>query len=579
MKHPSLESLKKYAAGDLFSDLAENVQDHIDECDVCATLVSDLLNISKYTTSSAAHREKSATTDLVEAVRFERVTPIASGGFGDVYRAFDQELRRDVALKICRNNDGLEEARIATKLSAHPNIVKIYDIVSDDRNSIIVMEFLSGVTLDRWKSEAQSLPEKDVAKIVASIADAVAFAHTQEIVHLDLKPSNIIVDSDSTPILIDFGISVTRSQLESDHFDGLPGTWHYMPPEQLLGKVDKVSPKSDVWSLGVLLFELLTDKRPYGGVEESQVLKNMKAIETNLWRFSMSPELEEVCRGCLRFEPIDRHISASKIATMLQSFFGEKRTPKAKINTWFVSLIIGTLVMIAIGYFYFFSEKPISYYKKYDKEIASKSYQHFRRTNSTESLMLPQNGKACTVWQQFFVGGYVIYDVTNDKVFVLEDSSKTFSEHKRVNSFIRQGDKWKDINWDVSKPLLENIPDDQKASYLDLLYSKTLVGGIGTIFFKHQLLDELGKPDGLEELSPDTIFVEHEDYYFYAGLSNRPNLYENLDYLPRLNRPAIAVMVLFRSGQREGQFQKHTLHISDFGYDYIRLKNKIGIAD
>ena len=197
--------------------------------------------------------------------RYEVLRLIADGGFGRVLLAKDLELDRLVAIKISRAglfvsqtdvDTFLKEARMAARLS-HPNIVSIYDVGrSEDRGCYIVMDYIDGGPLD-VEETASRLNIAEAVALVAQIADGVHHAHTKGLVHRDLKPGNVLLDSRGTPFVADFGLAVHESE-QYDHEGEISGTPPYMSPEQVCGLSHRLDGRTDIWSLGVLLYELLS---------------------------------------------------------------------------------------------------------------------------------------------------------------------------------------------------------------------------------------------------------------------------------------------------------------------------------
>ncbi|MBE3033595.1 MAG: serine/threonine protein kinase, partial [Actinobacteria bacterium] len=224
--------------------------------------------------SVAAHSTTPLYTDWRD--RYQLVGKIGSGGFADVYEALDVTLDQAVALKIVaegRSMSGrvVREVEAAAALS-HPNIVALYDWFGDGERSILVWELVDGESLDKLAAE---LGDGDVAAIGVELLDALAFAHSQGIIHRDVKPQNVMLDSAGHVKVMDFGIArlIDADTLTRD--GDVIGTVAYMSPEQAAGR--RVGPPSDVYSAGMVLYELLAGEHPLRGHTPAETLSNVAA--------------------------------------------------------------------------------------------------------------------------------------------------------------------------------------------------------------------------------------------------------------------------------------------------------------
>ncbi len=202
--------------------------------------------------------------------RYEIIRPIGFGGMAEVYLAQDKLLDRSVAIKRLReqfvsDQALLEQFRREAKSAArliHPNIINIYDVVSEDDEQYIVMEYVDGVTLKEILKKCR-LPLKTVLEIAVQLADGLQHAHSHNIVHCDIKPQNILIDKQMHPKIADFGIAKMVSNQTMVYTSAVMGSVHYISPEQASG--EKITASSDVYSLGIVLFEMLTGQVPFEG--------------------------------------------------------------------------------------------------------------------------------------------------------------------------------------------------------------------------------------------------------------------------------------------------------------------------
>lgn len=215
--------------------------------------------------------------------RYEIVKLIGEGGMANVYLAEDTILDRKVAVKVLRGDlSGDEkfvrrfqrEALSASSLS-HPNIVEIYDVGEDEGNFYIVMEYIEGKTLKQLIKKRGVLSISETMDIMLQLLDALAQAHDSYIIHRDIKPQNIMIKESGLVKITDFGIAMALNSVELTQTNSVMGSVHYLPPEQASGKGSTI--RSDIYSLGILMFEMLTGKMPFKGDSAVEIaLKHMK---------------------------------------------------------------------------------------------------------------------------------------------------------------------------------------------------------------------------------------------------------------------------------------------------------------
>ena len=273
----------------------------------------------------------------VLAGRYQIIRALGKGGFGAVYLANDNQLDRQVAVKVPHKRlpdkkvkSFLEEARVVASLD-HEHIVPVFDVVTTDECPIfIVSKFIEGVTL-RDKISGQRLAFDETAQLVATIADALHYAHKRELVHRDVKPGNILISPDNKPYLLDFGLAIRNSNFGDPLV--LAGTPSYMSPEQIRGEGHRVDGRSDVFSLGVVLYLLLTGEKPFRGKNESEVLMRVSHHDPKPPRQiddGVPRELERICFRALEKRASDRYLTAKDLAEDLRHFLDSlaERSPR-----------------------------------------------------------------------------------------------------------------------------------------------------------------------------------------------------------------------------------------------------------
>jgi eukaryotic-like serine/threonine-protein kinase len=277
---------------------------------------------------------------------------LGEGGMGVVYKAHDTKLDRTVALKflplsITSSDEARErfirEAKTAAALN-HPNICTIFAVDEHDGNQFIVMEYIDGVTV-RNQLETKNTKLETIINYALQIAEALAEAHEKGIVHRDIKPENIMVDSKNRIKVMDFGLAKIKGSMNLTKSGSTVGTTRYMSPEQIQG--GELDARSDIWSFGVVLYEMLTGQSPFHGEYEPALLYqilNESPLPISRYRDDVSEELEQYIIRMLEKEPGTRYDSFSSVIHDLRKSTGgevsyRKPEPKPDQNGLSVAVI------------------------------------------------------------------------------------------------------------------------------------------------------------------------------------------------------------------------------------------------
>jgi serine/threonine protein kinase len=299
--------------------------------------------------------------------RFQLRERLGDGGFGQVFLAFDPRLDRDVAVKVLKQPHPSErvmerffrEARAVARLD-HPNVVAVHDAGFDSGRCWVAYQLVSGRPL-WWYRDHHRMDAATAARIIRDLADAVDHAHRMGVVHRDIKPANVIIDDRGRPRLIDFGLA-RRSDLESDltREGAVVGTPAYMSPEQALGLSRQVDERSDVYSLGVIFFELLCGRR-LRGLSTERLQGSLRppagsrpdtsAISARSIDRSIPSDLDRICTKAMAQQPSERYPTARALAEELDQWLKQVEMSRSRHTSplAFVALGMAASMVLVIS--------------------------------------------------------------------------------------------------------------------------------------------------------------------------------------------------------------------------------------
>ena len=273
--------------------------------------------------------------------RYKIIKMIGGGGMANVYLAQDMILEREVALKVLRldfvNEEEFlrrfqREAQSATSL-VHPHIVNIYDVGEEEGINYIVMEYVDGMTLKQYIQQYSPIPVEKTIDIMKQLASAIAFAHHNSIIHRDIKPHNILMDREGNVKITDFGIAMALSATSITQTNAVLGSVHYISPEQARGGM--ATKKSDIYALGIVMFELLTGQLPFSGESAVSVaLKHLQAETPSVkrWNPAIPQSVENIVLKATAKDPFHRYSNLEEMEQDLSTALDPERVNEEKFS-------------------------------------------------------------------------------------------------------------------------------------------------------------------------------------------------------------------------------------------------------
>ncbi len=342
----------------VFSRLANEVNETI------VTPAGDLISTAPSVTSSEAPTAHQATAQQVAGFnRYQLREPLGRGAFGTVHAARDLELDRDVAVKMPHRHLStsaydaqayLHEARVLAKLD-HEHIVPVYDVDhSPDGTLFVVSKLVRGHDL-RQAMQTRRCSHREAAELIATLAEALHYAHEAGLVHRDVKPGNVLIDEAGKPYIADFGLAINIAQTKAGAGAEIVGTLAYMSPEQARGEGSRVDRRSDIFSLGVVFFELLTNRRPFEGHSASELLESIRSTTVESPRRvdrGIPRTLANICLQALAKTPSERFATAKEMAERLRRYLEDAvENPLVRAATFALPLLVISWTSLFMAYY------------------------------------------------------------------------------------------------------------------------------------------------------------------------------------------------------------------------------------
>lgn len=435
---------------DLLPEVARRIV-QLEEMDELLHVPDDTTPIDEQTAQESAKEE-----ELPCVPGYKVLRRVGHGGMGIVYKAWDEELHRLVAIKMLLGRQLAEdrerfrrEARAQAQLD-HPNILRIYHVGDQGGQPYFVMEFAEQESLLNRVRKENLFPPEEAARVVKLLAEGLHQAHESGIIHRDIKPANVLVMKDGTAKLADFGLAKWMDESTQVTATGtVLGTLQYMAPEQAEGKREQVGRAADVYSLGATLYTLLTGKPPFSGSRAEILTKvlSQEPVPAHDRLHSVPRDLEAICSKCMEKDPARRYATAQQLADDLGRFLrGEPTIAKPiswparqwrRIRRHRTGILLAALVLLLVGTL----SGALVVQRMNSSPFPRKTPEEIAREESEQRLQAAledlRQGKAVTlidkkgypIWRKWVVGqrsgtealnSKGFYDITNTRITMVE---------------------------------------------------------------------------------------------------------------------------------------------------------------